>query len=78
MHYAREGPSLYVGVGEQIMLARRRAGMTQRDLGEKLGVSHVAVGDIERGKTKPNLDHLAAIAEALGVPLSQLLAVLGD
>jgi transcriptional regulator with XRE-family HTH domain len=73
MRYAREGPSLYVGVGEQIMLARRRASLTQRQLGEKLGVSHVAVGDIERGKTKPNLDHLAAIAEALDVPLTQLL-----
>lgn len=73
MRYAREGPSLYVGVGEQIMLSRRRAGMTQRQLGEKLGVSHVAVGDIERGKTKPNLDHLAAIAKALDVPLKDLL-----
>jgi transcriptional regulator with XRE-family HTH domain len=73
MRYAREGPSLYHGVGEQIMLARRRAGLTQRDLGERLGVSHVAVGDLERGKTKPNLDHLAAIAEALDVPLKQLL-----
>ncbi len=76
MRYAREGPSLYVGVGEQIMLARRRANLTQRQLGDRLGVSHVAVGDIERGKTKPNLDHLAAIAEALDVPLSRLLAVL--
>lgn len=73
MRYAREGPSLYLGVGEQIMLARRRADLTQRQLGERLGVSHVAIGDIERGKTKPNLDHLAAIAEALDVPLKQLL-----
>lgn len=73
MRYKREGPSLYIGVGEQIMLARRRADLTQRQLGERLGVSHVAIGDIERGKTKPNLDHLAAIAEALDVPLSQLL-----
>jgi transcriptional regulator with XRE-family HTH domain len=73
MRYAREGPSLYVGVGEQIMLARRRAGWNQRQLGERVGVSHVAIGDIERGKTKPNLDHLAAIAEALDVPLKQLL-----
>jgi transcriptional regulator with XRE-family HTH domain len=76
MRYAREGPSLYVGMGEQIMLARRRANLTQRQLGDRLGVSHVAVGNIERGKTKPNLDHLAAVAEALDVPLSRLLAVL--
>lgn len=73
MRYRRAGPSLYVGVGEQIMLARRRTHLTQRELGERLNVSHVAIGDIERGKTKPNLDHLAAIAEALDVPLKQLL-----
>jgi len=73
MRYAREGPSLYVGVGEQIMLARRRANLTQRQLGDRLGVSHVAVGDIERGKTRPNLDHLAAIAEAIGVPLADIV-----
>lgn len=69
----RQGPSLYIGVGEQILLARRRAKLTQRDLGQRLGVSHVAVGDIERGKTKPNLDQFAAIAEALDVPLKELL-----
>ena len=75
MRYKREGPSLYVGVGEQIMLARRRAGLTQRDLGGRLGVSHVAVGDIERGKTKPNLDHLMAIACALGIPLPEIVVL---
>ncbi len=36
-------------------------------------MSHVAVGDIERGKTRPNLDHLAAIAEAIGVPLANIV-----
>ena len=77
MRYKQTGPSVYMGIGDRIMLSRRRAALTQRDLGDRLGVSHVAVGDIERGKTRPNLDNLAVIADALGVPLSQLV-VLGE
>ena len=75
MRYGPERPTLYTGIGEQIMLARRRAVLTQRELGQLLGVSHVAVGDIERGQTKPNLDNLSVIADALGVPLSQFLVL---
>lgn len=57
------------------MLARRRAILSQRDLGKRLGISHAAVSDIETAKTRPNLDNLAVIADALGVPLSQLVVI---
>lgn len=70
-----EAPSLYPQIGERILLARRRAGINQRDFGRKLGVSHAAVSDIERGKTKPDLDNLAVIAEALGVDLSEIVVL---
>lgn len=75
MRYGSERPTLYIGIGEQIMLARRRAGLTQRELGAKLGISHVSVGDIERAKSRPDLDNLAVIADALDVPLSQLVVL---
>lgn len=68
-------PSLYPEIGERILLARRRAGINQRDFGKKLGISHAAVSDLERGKTKPDLDNLAVIAEALGVPLSEIVVL---
>jgi transcriptional regulator with XRE-family HTH domain len=68
-------PSLYVDIGERIMLARRRAGLSQRAFGERLGISHAAVSDLERGKTKPDLDNLFVIAEALGVPISEIVAL---
>lgn len=68
-------PTLYTEIGEQIMLARRRALMNQSDLAARLGISHAAVSDIERGKTRPNLDNLEEIAMALGVPLSQLVVI---
>lgn len=73
MRYGDQRQSLYPVIGEQIMVLRRRAGLTQRDLGKRLGISHVAVGAIERGRTKPDLDNLAMIATALGVPLSDIV-----
>jgi transcriptional regulator with XRE-family HTH domain len=75
MRYGSERPTLYARIGEQIMLARRRAGLTQRQLGVKLGISHVAVGDIERAKSRPDLDNLAVIADVLDVPLCQIVAL---
>lgn len=65
--------SVYVEVGERIRLARRRLGLTQRGLGERLGVSHAAVSDLERGVTRPNLDGLIDVATALCIPVEQLL-----
>lgn len=68
-------PSHYIGIGERIMLARRRAGLSQRAFGERLGISHAAVSDLETGKTKPDLDNLAVVADALGVPLNQIVVL---
>lgn len=75
MKYQTEHPTLYTSIGERIILARRRAGLSQRELGQRLGVSHAAVSDIERAQTRPNLDNLAVIAEAIGVPLGQLVVI---
>lgn len=73
--YSESSPSVYVDIGREIMVARRRALLNQRELGKRLGVSHAAISDIERGKSKPNLDVLAEIARALGVPLKQIVVL---
>lgn len=76
-HYGGESqPSLYPAIGIEIRVARIRAGLNQRELGRRLGISHAAVSDLETGKTKPDLDNLSVVAEVLGVPLKQLLVVL--
>lgn len=67
--------TLYTGIGEQIMLARRRAGLNQTEAGSRLGITAAAFSDLERGKTRPNLDNLEEIANALGVPLTQLVVL---
>jgi len=69
------GAAIYRDIGERVMLARRRAGLTQRELAEQLGISHVAVGQIERGETRPDLGKLAVLADALGVPLSEIVVL---
>jgi len=52
-------------LGEEIAKARRKAGMTQEELEEKIGVSRQTIGLYERGKTPPPFETLAAIAAAL-------------
>lgn len=45
---------------------REKRGLTQIQLGERLGTSDVTVSRWETGKRKPDLDAQAAICEALG------------
>lgn len=52
-------------------MAREEARLTQAELGERLGVSHAAVSDLERGALKKvDLFDLMQIASILGKPMS--------
>ena len=62
-----------MSTGEKIKIARKKAGLTQRELGEKLGVSQSAVGQFEMDRSNPNLETLEKIASALKTPISELL-----
>jgi transcriptional regulator with XRE-family HTH domain len=58
--------------GERIKSARRKAGLTQRELAEKLHVSAGAVGQWETGGV-PATERLPTLAGVLGVSLDWLL-----
>lgn len=58
---------------EKIRFYRRRSGLTQTELAEKLGVSFQAVSNWETGSTVPDLDNLCAISAFFGVSLDSLL-----
>lgn len=62
-----------MSTGEKIKQARKNAGLTQKELGEKLGVSQAAVGQFENENSNPKLKTIRKIAEALGVTLSELV-----
>ncbi|MGI8854769.1 MAG: helix-turn-helix domain-containing protein [Thermomicrobiales bacterium] len=65
----------YEEIGRRIRQAREEQGLLQADLGRRMSRprSHAAVSDIERGKTKPNVEELAEIARLLDKPLTYFL-----
>lgn len=60
-------------IGERIKAARETAGMTQVELGEKVGVSGVAIMRYEKGQRQPRYDQLQRIAKALDVSVHTLV-----
>lgn len=56
-----------MGYGETIATIRRRLGLTQADLAEKLNVEQPTVQRWESGAREPNMTKLVDIASALGV-----------
>lgn len=65
-----------VQFGERLRRARRRQGMTLREVAEASKVSVAYLSDLERGVLKnPSLDKLTAIASALGVSPNDLLGM---
>ena len=61
-------------VGDRIRAARLAAGMTQEELGEKLGVSFQAVSTWEQGKCLPDTDRLPELTKVLGCSMDSLFA----
>lgn len=59
-------------MGEMIQTARKAVGLTQVQLGEKLGVSGAMIGQWENNLRNPKPDTITRIAEALGKPFTSL------
>jgi transcriptional regulator with XRE-family HTH domain len=59
-----------------LVLQRRRTAkkLSRQVLAQKAGLHQTYVGVIERGLSNPSLDTANAIAEALEIPLSELIA----
>lgn len=53
--------------------ARKQAGLTQKQLGDLVGVTKVSICCYENGSRTPTLDTLIDLANSLGVELAYLL-----
>ena len=60
-------------VGERIKAARKKAGMTQKELADKLGIPYQGISQYERGIRNPKIATVKKIAEALQVSPSELI-----
>ena len=58
---------------ERISLARKKAGLSQEQLGEKLGVSRQAVSKWESGQTNPDVAYITEMCRLFGVSADWLL-----
>lgn len=59
-------------IGEQIRNYRKKAGLSQKELGRKLGVSQQHIAQYENGKRIPKLETINNIAGALGIGVRHL------
>ena len=60
-------------LGEQIQSLRKTAGLSQEELGDKLGVARQSVSKWESDTTVPELDKLIAMSRLFGVSMGALL-----
>lgn len=64
----------YKTIGQNIRAARKEAGLTQEQMAERLKMSQLHFGRLERGERPASLEQIAQIAQALHVPLASLLS----
>ena len=58
---------------KKVRALREAAGMTQKELGDKVYVTCQMINQIEHGVKKPSLDLLERLAKALGVTKAELI-----
>lgn len=63
-----------LAVGARMRSLRVRADLSQERLGEVIGVDRKTINRFENGVHAPTVDHIHAIARALGVPPAWLFA----
>lgn len=68
----RKNAKLPKKLGKKIQKLRKDTGLTQEELGHRIGVSRAYMGYIEQGRNTPSLEVLEKIARQLRVSLSDL------
>lgn len=62
-----------IKVGENVRTWRELKGLKQVDLAKRIDISPEALSNIETGISKPNIERLEDIADALEIEVTQLL-----
>ena len=60
-------------LGQNIMLIRKKKGLSQADLGKIIGTSGDVIGRYERGDIKPSIEVVKKIAESFEVSIDYLV-----
>jgi transcriptional regulator with XRE-family HTH domain len=60
--------------GQALKIYRKRAKLTQEELGERCDLHRTYIGSVERGERNLSLFNIYAVSEALGIMGSEILA----
>lgn len=66
--------SLQKEIGEKIKKLRNRKGISMRELGDNLGVSHAHISKLESGINSPSVDLLEKLSDFFNIDLSYFFA----
>lgn len=70
---ARDLPSDLDGIGDRLREERVKAGISQRELARRLGLSPSLISQLESGLSKPSVGTLYAIVTELGLSLDRVI-----
>lgn len=65
-------------VAINVRAAREQRGLTVLQLAQRSGIAKGTITAVESGRANPTIDTLSAIADALALPLTDLIAPAGD
>ena len=63
----------YICIGKNIRRARKKAGLTQNEMAQKLGISVTHYSNQERAQRGISIENLVHICRILDIPLEELL-----
>ena len=63
-----------IKIGKFIAALRKEKGLTQEQLGEKLGVTNKTISRWENGNYMPDVEMLSLLAKAFGVSINELIS----
>ena len=64
---------VYMNLGENIFKLRKKLGLSQEELGEKINVTRQTISNWELGETSPNPEQLKQLSKVLNVSIDELL-----
>jgi len=63
-------------LGERLALLRRKENISQKELGDKLNISHYTISSYEKGRSEPNDEIKIRIARYFNVTLDYLVGLI--